>query len=106
VVKGMNRNKAPGPDGFPMAFVQDYWDVIKSDFHAHSKFVKSLNASFTALIPKTPGAIDLTDFWPISLLLVCSPIFGEGLGIRHLRTFNCTLLGKCLWRLGSERNVW
>jgi hypothetical protein len=47
VVKGMNRYKAPGP--FPMAFFQDYWNVIKSDimgvffdFHAHSKFVKSL----------------------------------------------------------------
>jgi hypothetical protein len=49
--------------------------VIKTDimgvfsyFHAHSKFVKSVNASFIALIPKTPGAIDLTDFRPISLV--------------------------------------
>jgi hypothetical protein len=31
VVKGMNRDKAPGPDGFSMAFFQDCWDVIKSD---------------------------------------------------------------------------
>jgi hypothetical protein len=31
VVKGMNRDKVPGPDGFPMAFFQDCWDVIKSD---------------------------------------------------------------------------
>jgi hypothetical protein len=23
VVKGMNRDKAPGPDGFPIAFYQD-----------------------------------------------------------------------------------
>jgi hypothetical protein len=60
VVKGMNRDKAPGPDDFLMAFFQDCWDVIKSDimgvffdFHAHSKFVKSLNASFIVLIPKT-----------------------------------------------------
>lgn len=43
VVKGMNRDKAPGPDGFSMTFFQDCWDVIKSDlmmvlldFHAHS----------------------------------------------------------------------
>jgi len=61
VVKGMNKDKGPSPDGFPMAFFQDSWDVIKSDimgvffdFHAHSKFVKSLNASFIALNPKTP----------------------------------------------------
>jgi len=40
--------------------VKDCWDVIKSDimgvffdFHAHNKFVKSLNASFIVLIPKT-----------------------------------------------------
>jgi hypothetical protein len=75
VVKGMNRDKAPGPDGFSMAFYQDCWDVLKSDimgvfhdFHAHSKFVKSLNATFIALIPKISGAIDLKDFRPISLV--------------------------------------
>jgi hypothetical protein len=75
VVKGMNKDKAPGPDGFPMAIFQDCWDVIKFDilgvffdFHTHSKFVKSLNTSFIALIPKTPGAIDVSDFRPISLV--------------------------------------
>jgi hypothetical protein len=41
---------------------------VFSDFHAHSKFVKSLNASFIALIPKTPRATDLVNFRPISLV--------------------------------------
>jgi hypothetical protein len=41
---------------------------VFTDFHAHSKFVKSLNASFIALIPKSPGATDLANFQPISLL--------------------------------------
>jgi hypothetical protein len=66
VVKGMNKDKALGPDGFSIAFFQDCWDVIKADimgvfqdFHAHSKFVKSLNATFIALIPKKSGALDL-----------------------------------------------
>jgi len=47
VVKCMNRDKAPGPDGFSLAFFQDCWDVIKTDlmrvfwdFHSQSKFVK------------------------------------------------------------------
>jgi hypothetical protein len=31
VVKGLNRDKAPGPDGFTLAFFQDCWDVIKFD---------------------------------------------------------------------------
>jgi hypothetical protein len=75
VVQGLNRDKAPGPDGFSMAFFQDCWDVIKSDvmgvfqdFHTHSKFVRSLNATFIALIPKKPGAVDIKDFRPISLV--------------------------------------
>jgi hypothetical protein len=62
VVKGMNRDKALGPNGFSMAFFQDCWDVIKtnimgvfSDFHAPGKFEKSLNASFIALIRKKFG---------------------------------------------------
>jgi hypothetical protein len=38
------------------------------DFHAHSYFKKSLNASFITLIPKKAGAIDISDFRPISLL--------------------------------------
>jgi hypothetical protein len=74
VVKSMNRDKAPGPDGFLLAFFQDCWVVIKFDimgvftvFHAHSKFVKSLNISFIALIPKSPGATDLSNFRPIIL---------------------------------------
>jgi hypothetical protein len=71
----MNRDKVPRSDGFPLAFFQDCWDVIKSDifgvffdFHAYSKFVKSLNTSFIALIPETPGATNLADFRPISLV--------------------------------------
>lgn len=70
----MNRDKALGPDGYPLAFFQDCWDVFKADiigvfidFHAHSKFVKSLNTSFIALIPKSPGT-DLANFRPISLV--------------------------------------
>jgi hypothetical protein len=75
VVKGLNRNKAPGPDGFTLAFFQDCWEVIKTDlmgvfqdFHTHGKFVKSINATFLALIPKKFGAMDLKDLRPISLV--------------------------------------
>jgi len=75
VVKGLNRDKAPGPNGFTLVFFQDCWDVIKTDlmgvfqdFHTHSKFVKSINATFLAIIPKKFGAVDLKDFRPISLV--------------------------------------
>jgi hypothetical protein len=69
VIKGLNRDKAPGFDGFSTAFFQDCWDVIKinlkgvfQDFHTHSKFVKSINATFLALIPEKSGAMDLKKF--------------------------------------------
>ena len=38
------------------------------DFHDHSRFVKSLNATFLVLVPKKGGAEDLRDFRPISLV--------------------------------------
>jgi hypothetical protein len=75
VVKGLNHDKAPGLDGFTLAFFQDCWDVIKTnlmgvfqDFHTHSRFVKSINATFIALILKKLGAVDLKDFRLISLV--------------------------------------
>lgn len=39
-----------------------------SDFHRHGVFKRSLNASFPALIPKKHNAVNMKDFWLISLL--------------------------------------
>jgi hypothetical protein len=71
----MNGDKASGPDGFSMAFFQACWDVLRmdimkvfSEFHVGGLFEESLNASFTALIPKIPSALDLKDFRPINLV--------------------------------------
>jgi hypothetical protein len=75
VVFAMNCGKAPGPNGFTMAFFQACWEVLHLDiievfydFHAREMFEKSSNVSFIALIPKIPGAISLKDFRPISLV--------------------------------------
>jgi hypothetical protein len=75
VIKGMDRDKAPGPDGFSMAFFQECWNVIKGDFmavfsefHDRGEFVKSINSTFIALIPKSQGAKEVKDFRPISLV--------------------------------------
>ena len=38
------------------------------EFYQHSKFKKSLNATFIALIPKKNGASNIRDFRPISLV--------------------------------------
>ncbi|RVW42464.1 putative ribonuclease H protein [Vitis vinifera] len=67
-------DKAPGPDGFTMAFWLFCWDVIKPEilglfreFYLHGTFQRSLNSTFLLLIPKKEGTEDLRDFRPISL---------------------------------------
>ena len=72
---GCNGDKAPGLDGFSMAFWQFSWDFVKVDvisffreFYENDKFVRSLNATFMVSIPKKAGAEDLEDFRPISLV--------------------------------------
>ena len=71
----MNGDKAPGPDGFTVAFWQSCWDFVEEEvvelfkeFYDHKSFAKSLNTTFLLLIPKKGGAEDLRDFRPISLL--------------------------------------
>ncbi|RVW44612.1 Heat shock protein 90-5, chloroplastic [Vitis vinifera] len=58
----MNGDKAPGPDGFSVAFWQNAWAFAKEEimemfkeFHEHSTFVRSLNNTFLVLIPKKSG---------------------------------------------------
>ncbi|GFZ15713.1 P-loop containing nucleoside triphosphate hydrolases superfamily protein [Actinidia rufa] len=68
-------DKAPGPDGFSIAFMQHCWLVIKEDImvvfeqvHVEGDFEKSLNATFIVLIPKKDGALDIGDYRPISFI--------------------------------------
>jgi hypothetical protein len=75
VIRELNGDKAPGPDGFTMAFFQKCWDILKYDimavfaeFHSRGKFEKSFNATFISLIPKKTGAMEVKDFRPISLI--------------------------------------
>ena len=34
VIQNFNGDKAPGPDGFPMAFFQVCWGILKTDLMA------------------------------------------------------------------------
>ena len=71
----MEGDKAPGSDGFSMAFYHHCWGVVERDvlalfeeFYQHNKFEKSFNATFIALIPKKNDASNIRDFRPISLV--------------------------------------
>ena len=71
----LGKDKAPSPNRYTMAFWLFCWDVVKvevlgffRDFHEEGRFVKSLNATYLALVPKKGGVEDLKDFRPISLV--------------------------------------
>lgn len=75
MVKALNNDKAPCPDGFSLAFFQHCWGILREEFmnvspefHAQGKIERSLNASFVALIPKKARAVDIKYFRPISLV--------------------------------------
>ena len=74
-ILGLNGEKAPRPDGFPIAFWSFSWEFVKDEvmdffkeFYEKKKFVRSLNATFLVLIPKKGNVEDIKDFRPISLL--------------------------------------
>ena len=74
-ISGLNRDKAPGPDGFPLAFWSFSWDFVKNEvigffkeFHDNARFVKNLNTTFLVLIPKKQSVEELRDLRPISLV--------------------------------------
>ena len=71
----MSGDKAPGPDGYTIAFYKHCWDIVKievlnslQEFHEHESIKRSLNATFVVLIPKKVGASDVKDFRPICLI--------------------------------------
>ena len=75
VLKDVQGDKAPGPNGFTMAFFQKCWNVLEKDVmhffcevHMYCKFEKSLNTTFVSLIPKKVDATNIRDFCPIGLI--------------------------------------
>lgn len=75
IMKDMNEEKAPGPDGFSMAFFHSCWEIVKGDvlvvldeFHREGRLELILNATFVSLLPKKVGAHELRDFRPRSII--------------------------------------
>lgn len=75
-IQQYDRDKAPGPDGYTLEIYKACWEILKEDlmqtihnFHQRGVFEKAFNATFVALIPKKPGAVELKDFRPISLIV-------------------------------------
>jgi hypothetical protein len=48
--------------------IKEDFMAVFSEFHERGEFVKSINSTFIALIPKVHGAKEIKDFRPISLV--------------------------------------
>jgi hypothetical protein len=70
----MNRNSAPGPDGFGPSFYLAAWSTVKHQildfmnaFHFEDVQLERVNRSFMVLIPKKARATAIDAFRPIFL---------------------------------------
>ena len=80
----MKKGKAPGPNGFPIEFFQEFWDIIKLDLltvvqesQKNKQILQAPNSTFLALSPKGDGADWLSQFCPISLCNVTYKIISK-----------------------------
>lgn len=80
----MDGHKAPGPDGMPAIFFQQFWNIVGEDiirmassFLTSGHLLKELNKSTIVLIPKGEEQISCKDFRPISLCNVTYKIISK-----------------------------
>lgn len=74
VVFSFEGNKAPGPNGLPMFFFQEFWDIVGKDVSSGvkkifgaRKLLKEINGTFISLIVKIQGDDSINKFRLISL---------------------------------------
>jgi hypothetical protein len=73
-VQHMNRNSAPGPDGFGPGFFSAAWDTVSGKvmnfveaFASGSVDLERVNRAYVVFLPKKPGATAPSDHRPICL---------------------------------------
>ena len=73
-IRGLNSEGALGPDGIPVFFYLECWDVVGAevmalieDFKVGRCNMDRLNKAYIILLPKVEGAELIGDFRPISL---------------------------------------
>jgi hypothetical protein len=73
-VFSLNKDSAPGPDGFGAFFFQHYWDIVKNDvvnavlqFFSTSWIMPGFNSNIIALLPKSSDASSIDQYRPIAM---------------------------------------
>ena len=96
----LNKEKAPGPEGFTIAVYQEYWNVIKEDlmrvfleFHTNGIINQSTNATFIALVPKKIQTFKISNYRPISLVTSLYKIIAKVLSGRLRKVLHETIFG-------------
>jgi hypothetical protein len=90
VVKEMQMDRAPGPDGFTGGFYRRAWPVIKGElmvailnlYVRDGRGFSKLNRTIITLIPKKSEAEEVGDYHPISLVHSFAKLFSKLLANR------------------------
>lgn len=85
----LNKDSAPGPDGFGAFFFQTYWDIIKEDvvkavleFFTTSWILPGFNSNIIALLPKIPNASSIDQYRPIAMANFKFKIISKVIAVR------------------------
>lgn len=88
-VFALNKDSAPGPDGFGAFFFQTYWDIIKEDvvkavleFFTTSWILPGFNSNIIALLPKIPNASSIDQYRPIAMANFKFKIISKVIAVR------------------------
>nr|XP_051201760.1 uncharacterized protein LOC127315299 [Lolium perenne] len=89
VLASMKTDTAPGPDGFPVFFFKEFWQLAKplilaiaNGFALGRVDIARLNMGVLSLIPKVPVANDIRQFRPIALINVIFKFVAKAYAIR------------------------
>ena len=89
ILRDTKTDTAPGPDGLPIAFFKNFWDLsrelvlsILNGFALGTVDVSRLNFGILSLIPKVPVAESIKQYRPIALINVLFKLVAKAYAAR------------------------
>ena len=97
-IKQMDPLKAPGPDGMPPLFFQQFWPTVGEDVIEavltclnSGTIPTSINRTFITLIPKVKSSVKFSEFCPIALCNTLYKIISKVLANRLKKILPCVI---------------